>query len=119
MDKKVSPAIWGWLGVVGVVVGYDGWALVKGQETMTAFFYRLIDPPQPEERKAVVSVIRGGVVTGLIGTAWHLLSAGKHLLPEPYYLTYRKVHPLWRLHDIAITRAANGQVIAVPLTNAG
>lgn len=113
MAKRVSPALWGWLAIAGVVVGYDAWALTTHKETLTSFFYRLIDDPLPEEKTGLVLAVKAGVTACWLGTTWHLLSAGRHLLPDPYHAKYRQVHPLWRLHDAAILRAANGQLIAV------
>lgn len=108
--KKMSPAVYGWSAVAAVVVAYDSWALLKHQETMTAFFYRMVDRPQPDERRAVVGMVRASLVSGWLGLTWHLLNNGYKLLPDPYHATYKKVHPLWRLHDVAAQR---GGVVAV------
>lgn len=104
--RKCSPAVYGWLGVVGVVVGYDVWALTNDKETMTSFFCRMVDKFQPGESRIRVEVTRVGMAVAWFGTTWHLWNNGFRLLPERYHIAYKRAHPLWRLHDVAMARSA-------------
>jgi hypothetical protein len=70
-----------------VVVGFDAWALRNGKETLSAYYYRVTP-------RLVVDAF-------WVGLSWHLVSRGTHILPDRYHAVYKKVHPLWRLHDVA------------------
>ena len=113
MATRVSPAVYGWSGVAAVVVAYDAWALLNGKETMSGFFCRMVDPPQPEERRGFVTAVRAACIGGWMGLSWHLLNNGRHILPEPFHGRYRRAHPLWRLHDIAASRVPISTVTGV------
>lgn len=87
-----------------MVVGYDTWALLRGKETLSAGFAR-------------ASRTRWGrlaVQGGWLGLTWHLMRGDHHVLPERYYARYRQIHPLWVLHDRAVTRA-NARILLEPL----
>lgn len=95
-------AIVGWGAVFGVVVAYDGWALINHKETLSACFAR-----GAESRLGKV-LVNGAWV----GLSWHLMRGGHQLLPEPFQSHYRRLHPLWRLHDEVLARA-NARIVEV------
>lgn len=36
--RSIETALLGWAGIVGLVVGYDAWALATGNQTLSAAF---------------------------------------------------------------------------------
>ena len=78
---------------MGVVVAYDSWALKTGNETLTGGFARIAE-------KRVGRIPVGITLVGSwLGLTWHLVHGRWRLLPEPWHLRYKRMHPLWRLHD--------------------
>lgn len=100
----LSPALIGWAGIAALVIGYDTWALLTGKETLSSCYDRL-------SRTRRGRLLVNGGWTAL---TWHLWRLRAPLLPEPYHARYRQIHPLWRLHDRAVTRA-NIRIVADPL----
>lgn len=105
LERPSRSALFGWAAIATWVVAYDAWALMKKRETLTAAFYR-----------GANTRYGWGVMGAWLGVTWHLMSRGRHILPDPYYTRYRQVHPLWRLHDLAVERGFRVPVVSTDLS---
>lgn len=98
-----SPALYGWAGIAAVVIAYDAWALFTGQETLSGYYERVTR--SKKARLLAINALWGGLW-------WHLARGDMQILPPAAQARYRRIHPLWVLHDAVIARA-NSRVVAV------
>jgi hypothetical protein len=86
----------GWLAIGAVVVGYDDWALKHGKITLSKYFAE-----HPSEAATIQRRKNWNRINNVlwICLSWHLMHGNRYLLPTRLQPTYRKYHPLWRLHD--------------------
>jgi hypothetical protein len=79
-----------------VVVGYDDWALKHGKITLSKYFAE-----HPSEAATIQRRKNWNRINNVlwICLSWHLMHGNRYLLPTRLQPTYRKYHPLWRLHD--------------------
>ena len=93
-EHSAKIAFCGWAAIFAFVVGYDSWALLTKNETLSGAFWRT-------KRKRTGRVLLGSAWLGL---TWHLLFGDKQVLPQEIHLVYAKLHPLYRGRDFLVSR---------------
>lgn len=83
--RSIETALLGWAGIVGLVVGYDAWALATGNQTLSAAFWSTKSHP--------VWGTLLGVAWG--GLTWHLMFGDRQVAPDRLHEVYVAVHPFY------------------------
>lgn len=91
---SIKIASLGWGAIFAFVVGYDTWALITKNETLSSAFWRTKRNP----------IGRLFLLFSWGGLTWHLLFGDKQVLSDRLHKLYVTYHPLYRGRDFLVSR---------------